>query len=198
MTELNDHIKLLFARAAAVLPGLRRAGAARLAGEHLRTRSCTCAQHAKRRRAPRCLISFRVHVPKNFSEARSQSAARTTGLHADSQRARRRARSRAGPVRLRAAQPGAHRLGGWSSVSSAAPGGCSLHPGGRQAQDRWRFSTDFHCADCDLHYREPVPACSRSTRRSARATSCRGFRRAHGDRLRLVVPDEAKRSPRAP
>jgi excinuclease ABC subunit A len=35
MTELNDHLKLLFSRAA-VLPGLRCAGAARFGAEHLR------------------------------------------------------------------------------------------------------------------------------------------------------------------
>ncbi len=39
MTELNDHLKLLFARAAhAALPELRQARAARQRGEHLRRR----------------------------------------------------------------------------------------------------------------------------------------------------------------
>ena len=51
---------------------------------------------------------------------------------------------------------------------------------------------DLHCADCDIHYREPPRrACSRSTRRR-RCESCRGFGRIIGIDFGLIVPDESK------
>ena len=66
MTELNDHLKLLFARAAQLFcRGCGAAGAARYA------RDASVALLAARRQAagdPRLLITFPVTVPENFSE----------------------------------------------------------------------------------------------------------------------------------
>ena len=57
----------------------------------------------------------------------------------------------------------------------------------------WRYSTDLHCADCDISLREPVaePA-SRSTRRVGACETCRGFGRTIGIDYGLVIPDESK------
>ena len=75
MTELNDHLKLLFARAAQLLlPRLRQAGAARHAGDASTPRSAARAHGAG---DPRLLQSLsRSPVPKNFSEAEVRAAAR--------------------------------------------------------------------------------------------------------------------------
>ena len=80
MTELNDHLKLLYARAAhAVLPRLRRAGRARHAAIDLRRSWPRAARAAG---DPRLVVTFPVAVPENFTEAEVQAAARAAGLHA--------------------------------------------------------------------------------------------------------------------
>ena len=66
MTELNDHLKLLFARAAALFCRvLRQARAPRHGREHLRGP----AARAKSAGDPRLLLCFPVPVPLNFKEA---------------------------------------------------------------------------------------------------------------------------------
>src|SRR5579871_6121605 len=66
MTELNDHLKLLFARAAVLH--------CRSCGQPVRRDTSTSIAAAIARRAqaagdPRLLITFPVSVPKNFTEA---------------------------------------------------------------------------------------------------------------------------------
>ena len=82
MTELNDHLKLLFARAAhAVLPRLRRSRCGATRREHLRRR---CSARARRRRGdPRAAaVTFPVPVPENFNESEVRELLREAGLHA--------------------------------------------------------------------------------------------------------------------
>ena len=67
MTELNDHLKLLFARAAQLhCRGCGAAGASRYARTHP-TRRCTSAR--RRLGDPRLVVTFPVQVPQNFTEA---------------------------------------------------------------------------------------------------------------------------------
>ena len=62
----------------------------------------------------------------------------------------------------------------------------------RSADDRWRFSTDLHCADCDIHYREPAPSLFSFNSPLGACDTCRGFGRVIGIDYGLVVPDESK------
>ncbi|MGH8704460.1 MAG: excinuclease ABC subunit UvrA, partial [Burkholderiales bacterium] len=55
----------------------------------------------------------------------------------------------------------------------------------------WRFSSDLHCADCDLHYAEPTPAAFSFNSPIGACESCRGFGRVIGVDFGLVVPDES-------
>jgi excinuclease ABC subunit A len=56
----------------------------------------------------------------------------------------------------------------------------------------WRFSSDLHCADCDIHYREPTPSLFSFNSPLGACDSCRGFGRIIGIDFGLIVPDEAK------
>src|SRR6185503_9816591 len=56
----------------------------------------------------------------------------------------------------------------------------------------YRYSSDLHCADCDIHYSEPTPAMFSFNSPLGACDTCRGFGRVIGVDFGLVVPDEAK------
>ncbi len=58
--------------------------------------------------------------------------------------------------------------------------------------DRWKYSSELHCADCDLSYRDPVPSLFSFNSPVGACESCRGFGRIIGIDYGLVVPDETK------
>ena len=65
MTELNDHLKLLYARAAQLHC---RACGRRVARDTPQSIFASIEQRAREAGDPRLVISFPVSVPKNFSE----------------------------------------------------------------------------------------------------------------------------------
>jgi excinuclease ABC subunit A len=56
----------------------------------------------------------------------------------------------------------------------------------------WRFSSDLHCADCDIHYAEPTPSLFSFNSPIGACEACRGFGRVIGVDYGLVIPDESK------
>ncbi|HEX6137140.1 MAG TPA: excinuclease ABC subunit UvrA [Casimicrobiaceae bacterium] len=56
----------------------------------------------------------------------------------------------------------------------------------------WRFSTDLHCPDCDIHYADPSPSLFSFNSPLGACETCRGFGRVIGIDFGLVVPDAAK------
>jgi excinuclease ABC subunit A len=55
-----------------------------------------------------------------------------------------------------------------------------------------RFSSDLHCAHCDIHYQEPTPSLFSFNSPVGACETCRGFGRTIGIDFGLVVPDESK------
>ena len=56
----------------------------------------------------------------------------------------------------------------------------------------WRYSTDLHCPDCDIHYSDPTPSLFSFNSPVGACETCRGFGRVIGVDYGLVVPDESK------
>ncbi len=56
----------------------------------------------------------------------------------------------------------------------------------------WRYSSDLHCADCDIHYADPTPSLFSFNSPIGACDTCRGFGRVIGIDFGLIVPDEAK------
>ena len=203
MTELNDHLKLLFARAATLF--CQRCGqpVRRDTAESIYARP---APRAPRRPAIRgCCCRFPVPVPPNFSVAEVRELLARQGYTrffeapapraaAGSQRTRaggaaaaaaaqaRPQERRARPSRCRWCRTGcasaAPSAAGCSSrsrrrcASAAAASTCSVVDDSDPPQplDTWRYSSELHCAECDLRVpASPPRACSPSTRRSAPA-----------------------------
>jgi excinuclease ABC subunit A len=189
MTELNDHLKLLFARAAA----LACAGC----GAPVRRDTPGSIFDALAARAgasePRLLVTFEVRVPANFSEAEVEGylaaqgytrihARRGDALEVVQDRARLSSANR-GRV-TEALEAALARGGGKIAVRPIAEDGT--------VGEAVRFSADLHCPECDLHYAEPTPNLFSFNSPIGACDTCRGFGRTIGIDYALVVPDESK------
>jgi len=56
----------------------------------------------------------------------------------------------------------------------------------------FRYSSDLHCAECDIHYAEPTPAMFSFNSPLGACDTCRGFGRVIGVDYGLVIPDASK------
>jgi len=56
----------------------------------------------------------------------------------------------------------------------------------------WRYSTDLHCPDCDIHYADPTPSLFSFNSPVGACETCRGFGRVIGVDYGLVIPNESK------
>ncbi len=197
MTELNDHLKLLYARAS-----------------QLHCRGCggpvrrdtpdsihdTLVRRAQAADDPRLLVTFPVTVPANFTATEvlrlleqqgytrvHSSAAGKLEIVQD--------RFRLGNVdrgRVIDALEAALRVGrGRVNVRVPSPQ-TSPAEAGQGAETVWRFSSDLHCADCDIHYRDPTPSLFSFNSPLGACETCRGFGRVIGIDFGLVTPDTGK------
>jgi excinuclease ABC subunit A len=197
MTELNDHLKLLFARAATLH--------CRNCGKPVRRDSAQSIHDEAVARAaaagdPRVHICFPVPVPKNFKEAEVRKLLEGQGYT----RVQERVGDTLEVVQDRLRLGGVERARVMESLETAlrmGRGRVSLHvvedspssaDEGPKSIERWRYSTDLHCADCDIHYRDPVPSLFSFNSPVGACDTCRGFGRIIGIDYGLVVPDETK------
>ncbi|MGA8006765.1 MAG: excinuclease ABC subunit A, partial [Burkholderiales bacterium] len=167
MTELNDHLKLLYARAATLTcRGCGKPVTRDTPDSIYRALEARCAEHGD----PRLVIAFPVPVPKNFSEQEVLQLLERQGYS----RIHTRSKDMLEVVQDRLRLAGAERARVIEALEAAlrvGQGKVSVHFDNR-GQSRiteaksdsdpdysvWKFSSDLHCADCDIHYSDPVPA----------------------------------------
>ena len=195
MTEINDSLKLLFARLGRLF--CRRC--ARPVGrddpsgivDMLRARAAAAGD-------PRLVICFPVKVPASYGEEEVNAHLLAQGYT----RVHRREAHAEGSVtlqvmqdRLQAARVDRARLA--EAVEMAMTRGHGridvhvLDADGNDAQI-WRFSAELHCADCDIAYGDPLPSLFSFNSPLGACETCRGFGRVIGIDLGLVIPDEGK------
>jgi excinuclease ABC subunit A len=216
MTELNDHLKLLYARAGTVFcRGCGKRVARDSAGSIFGLLSERCAAAGD----PRIVLTFPVQVPANFSEEEIRSHLEAQGYTrvfgrrpvspgpspAGGEGGKKRgAKKEEGSPELildvvqdRLRLGSAERQRVMEALESALRFG-----GGRvdaqvldedgNARDTWKFSDDLHCADCDIHYADPNPSTFSFNSPLGACEACRGFGRVIGVDYGLVIPDERK------
>ena len=194
MTEVNDHLKLMFAR----LAQLHCEGCGAVVR---RDTSDSIYVDLKLRAAkaedPRVAITFAVTVPENFKETEVEqflSAQGYTRVHSQEKRE--------GAVVLNVVQD-RMRIGTADKARvMEALEAALLHGKGRVAvfvldatspdDDVWRYSSDLHCAACDITYSDPHPSSFSFNNPLGACDTCRGFGRVIGVDLGLVIPDETK------
>jgi len=190
MSELNDHLKLLYARAARLY--CRRCGRA-VQRDHAQSIADALGAALAGLEQALLLICFPVPLPPKMTLTQLRAELEKLGyvrIHREERQLltviQDRLRLESGDrSRLIEALEAALRSGhGRLSVYALdAAGG---------EQRVLRYSSDLHCAECDLHYQDasqglfsfnsPVGACS----------TCRGFGRVIGIDYGLVVPDAGK------
>jgi excinuclease ABC subunit A len=190
MTEINDHLKLLYARAATLH--------CRRCGQPVRRDSPASIADSVRERAaaagnPRLLVCFPVTIPARMPVADIRAELERQGyarVHRESKQEleviQDRLRADDGNVaRLHEALEAALRLGhGRIIVHALDEPGAVLHS--------WRYSSDLHCAECDLHYQDALPALFSFNSAIGACEQCRGFGRVVGIDYALVIPDPGK------
>jgi excinuclease ABC subunit A len=246
MTELNDHLKLLFARGGTLHCQCCGRPVRRDTPESI---YADLSMRAQGSGDPRLLLCFPVPVPKSFEESEVRALLEKQGYTrilepegtgaAGTAPAVRAAPTSATPAGAPAASPPGRRA---KAPAERAAGRRGRRAEARDApvkvlevvQDRfraasaergrvlesleaalrvgrgrvsvrtvddadpphtlavWRYSSDLHCAECDLSYREPSPSLFSFNSPVGACETCRGFGRTIGIDYGLVVPDESK------
>ncbi|MCC6210399.1 MAG: excinuclease ABC subunit A, partial [Burkholderiales bacterium] len=207
MTELNDHLKLLFARAAKLhcrgcgRPVVRDTPASVYA---------FILKKSQENNELRTVITFPVEIPKNFKEKEVLQLLEAQGYSRIHSKAGSRLeviqdRLRVGGVdkaRVTDAIEAAMKIGQgkvnvWLEEGGQTPSAeKGAEKGGQTPKAKeggsvpYRFSSHLHCADCDIAYSEPTPAAFSFNSPLGACESCRGFGRVIGVDFGLVVPNE--------
>ena len=192
MTELNDHLKLLFARAAHL--HCRRCGevVSRDTPESIRT---DLGRRASAAGDPRLLMCFEVKVPKNFKDMEVTALLEKHGYTRIRSRSKEAVEVVQDRIRLGTADPA--RVAD-SLEAALRIGRGRMHVHALDAEDSesiretWRYSSTLHCARCDIAYREPTPSSFSFNSPVGACESCRGFGRIIGVDYGLVIPDHGK------
>ena len=214
MTELNDHLKLLFARAGELFD--------RETAQPVRHDSPDSIYGALARRAaaqgdPRVVLTFPVELPASATaEEVTQwlSASGFTRVHAQREVATPTGprkvldvvadRFRLGSAeRVRvleaielALKRGAGRLTVHALPEAAIPSELPTPDVGEEIKGPatqpaiWRFSTGLHCPDSDIRYRDPIPSMFSFNSAVGACDTCRGFGRVIGVDFGLVIPND--------
>ncbi|MDP1954776.1 MAG: excinuclease ABC subunit UvrA [Polaromonas sp.] len=195
MTELNDHLKLLYARAAQLFDK-RTAQAVR----HDTPESIYADLMARTAAGdPRVVMTFPVELPGNTSAEEVTQwllASGFTRVHAE-----RDVATPAGPHKLLDVVADRFRVHAAEKSRVVEAIEMALKRGGRlnvyvQAAEEggvelmWRFSTGLHCPDSDLRYADPTPSLFSFNSAMGACDTCRGFGRVIGVDYGLVIPND--------
>jgi excinuclease ABC subunit A len=189
MTELNDHLKLLFARATQLFD--------RQTAQPVRhdTPETIYAELMARTAQdnPRLILTFPVQLPEGTSIEQLQQWLQASGFARTHEPAE-SAFGEAGSVHVVADR---FRMQGTEKARAIEAIEVALKHGGRlnvfvQGDDRpetlWRYSTGLHCPQSNLRYTEPTPSLFSFNSAMGACETCRGFGRVIGVDMGLVIP----------
>ena len=194
MTELNDHLKLLFARAADLFD---RQTALPVRHDTPQTIYADLLARAAAAGDPRLVLTFPVELPANTSADELQQWLSASGF------ARVQAEREAGGRKLLDVVADRLRIGSAEQVRVMEAIELALKRGSGRLNvyklnehdaepELWRYSTGLHCPESDQRYAEPQPALFSFNSAFGACETCRGFGRVIGVDLGLVIPDARK------
>ncbi|WP_349741904.1 excinuclease ABC subunit UvrA [Roseateles cavernae] len=198
MTELNDHLKLLYARAAELFDkqtaqGVRHDTAQTIYAELLARTSAT---------DPRLILTFPVELPGNTTAEQIEQWLSASGF--TRVQAEREVGTPTGPRKVLDVVADRFRIQGADKQRAMEAIELSLKRGsgrmniyampaeGEGEPELWRYSTGLHCPDSDLRYQDPQPPLFSFNSAMGACETCRGFGRVIGVDMGLVIPDEKK------
>nr|WP_241023392.1 excinuclease ABC subunit UvrA [Paraburkholderia sp. Ac-20340] len=206
MTELNDHLKLLYARAANLFD--------RVTAQPVRHDTPETIYAELRARTavgdPRLVVTFPVELPDTTTEEEVQQWLSASGytrvqaqrevkaadgtrkvldVVADRFRLQNAEKSRV----VEAIEASLKRGGGRVNIYVVSETDAASDVSDTKPEPQiWRFSTGLHCPDSDLRYADPQPALFSFNSAYGACEVCRGFGRVIGVDWGLVIPDARK------
>ncbi|TAM05600.1 MAG: excinuclease ABC subunit A [Paraburkholderia sp.] len=201
MTELNDHLKLLYARAADLFD--------RVTAQPVRHDTPETIYSELRARTaagdPRLVVTFPVELPDTTTEDEVTQWLSASGY--TRVQAQREVKSGEGTRKVLDVVADRFRLQNTEKSRVVEAIEASLKRGGgrvnvyvlpgddadAQAEAQiWRFSTGLHCPDSDIRYADPQPALFSFNSAYGACDACRGFGRVIGVDWGLVIPNVRK------
>jgi excinuclease ABC subunit A len=219
MTELNDHLKLLFARAGQLFD---KKTALQVRHDTPETVYAELMARTAERGDPRVAITFPVELPAGTSAEELQQWLAASGFTrvqaqrevegrkvldvvADRFRIHATEKARAVEAIEVALKRGAGRMsvselgsdsnsrpetGSESNFEEAARAPVKPRPELESDPVSWRFSTGLHCPHSDIRYADPIPSAFSFNSAVGACETCRGFGRVIGVDYGLVIPNE--------
>ena len=197
MTELNDHLKLLFARAAQLFD---RETALPVRHDSPDSIYAELLSRAAAAGDPRVVLTFPVELPAGTSSdevTQWLSASGFTRVQSE-----REVATPTGPRKVldvvadRFRMAGAERARVVEAIEVALKRGSGRLTVHALAADEgtppeiWKFSTGLHCPESDIRYADPIPSMFSFNSAVGACETCRGFGRVIGVDLGLVIPNE--------
>ncbi len=214
MTELNDHLKLLYARMGKLYCRCCGARVQRDSAESI------YRELAQRTKAddPRLVVTFPVAVPSNFTEDEVRGYLDQQGytrIHHEEtvDVAPDEAPAKKGKAKRAAGKPQQQRvlhviqdrfrysnaetpraMEALDAALKQGDGHITIYASSdaQSPETAWRFSNRLHCAQCNIEYTAPLPSTFSFNSPLGACESCRGFGRVMGIDYGLVIPDEKK------
>ena len=195
MTELNDHLKLLFARAGQLFD---KQTAQPVRHDTPETIYAELQQRSAAAGDPRIVLTFPVELPANTSAEQVEQWLSASGF--TKVQAEREVATPTGPRKVLDVVADRFRLGNAEKARVIEAIEVALKRGtGRlnvyrlvdeSEAELWRFSTGLHCPDSDLRYSDPIPSAFSFNSAVGACDSCRGFGRVIGVDYGLVIPND--------
>ncbi len=197
MTELNDHLKLLIARAGHLFDRQTAQPVQHDTPQSIYAElQRRCAAQSQ---DPRLIMTFPVELPANTTAAEVEqwlSASGFTRIHAE-----REVATPTGPRKLLDVVADRFKLGNTEQARVVEAIELAIKRGGGRlnvywsfdaeaAPELWRFSTGLHCPDSDLRYSDPIPSMFSFNSAVGACDTCRGFGRVIGVDYGLVIPND--------
>jgi excinuclease ABC subunit A len=197
MTELNDHLKLLIARAGHLFDRQTAQPVQHDTPQSIYAElQRRCAAQSQ---DPRLIMTFPVELPANTSAAEVEqwlSASGFTRIHAE-----REVATPTGPRKLLDVVADRFKLGNTEQARVVEAIELAIKRGGGRLNvywsldaeatpELWRFSTGLHCPDSDLRYSDPIPSMFSFNSAVGACDTCRGFGRVIGVDYGLVIPND--------
>ncbi|MFY8104731.1 MAG: excinuclease ABC subunit A, partial [Ramlibacter sp.] len=194
MTELNDHLKLLFARAANLFD---RQTAQPVRHDSPETIYAQLKERTKEQ-DPRLVITFPVELPASTTPEEVEQWLAASGF--TRVQAQREVATPTGPRKVldvvadRLRLQVAEKIRAIEAIEVALKRGAGrltvYAQTGEDTWDTWKFSTGLHCPDSDIRYADPLPSMFSFNSAVGACEACRGFGRVIGVDWGLVIPNE--------
>ncbi|TXI70984.1 MAG: excinuclease ABC subunit A, partial [Limnohabitans sp.] len=194
MTELNDHLKLLFARLGQLFD---RDTAQPVRHDSPETIYTELQRRAAEAGDPRLYLTFPVELPSNTTAEQVEQWLSASGF--TKVQAEREVATPTGPRKVLDVVADRFRLTNAEKARvveaievalKRGSGRLNVYVESDVCSDMWRFSTGLHCPDSDLRYTDPIPSMFSFNSAVGACEACRGFGRVIGVDYGLVIPND--------